>query len=108
MEPESSARVFAALSSPVRLQIMLWILDPRPNFPPQRDGDLVRDGVCVGAITDKTGLSQPTVSSHMKKLAAAGLVSGQKFGNWMFYKPDRAMLGRFGGAFSELAAFQPE
>ncbi|WP_299933035.1 metalloregulator ArsR/SmtB family transcription factor [uncultured Pelagimonas sp.] len=108
MDAESSAKVFAALSSPVRLQIMLWILDPRSHFPPQIDGDLVRDGVCVGAITEKTGLSQPTISSHMKKLAAAGLVRGQKFGNWMFYKPDRAMLGRYGGVFSELAAYQPE
>lgn len=86
---ESSARIHAALSSPVRLQILLWLMDPRPHFPEQRDGDLVEDGVCVGFITEKVGLAQPTVSAHMKKLSSAGLVTGKKIGNWIFYKPDR-------------------
>lgn len=86
---ESSAQVHAALSSPVRLQILLWLLDPRPHFPEQRDGDLVEDGVCVGFITEKVGLAQPTVSAHMKKLSSARLVTGKRIGNWIFYKPDR-------------------
>jgi len=98
MEGESTepvtaqAKVFAALSSPVRLQIMLWLLDPRPHFAPQVDGDLVEDGVCVGRIVDKLDLSQPTVSAHMKKLSAAGLVRGKKINNWIFYKPQRDVL----------------
>lgn len=107
VEPESSAKIFAALASPVRLQILLWLLDPRPHFPVQRDGELVKDGVCVGAITVKTGLTQPTISAHMKKLAEAGLVTGQKFGNWIFYKPDRDRLARFGGALQEAALKPP-
>lgn len=86
------AKIFAALSSPVRLQIMLWLLTPRAHFPEQRDGDLVEDGVCVGFITEKVGLSQPTVSAHMKKLAEAGLVRGKKINNWIFYKPQREVL----------------
>ncbi len=88
----AQAKVFAALSSPVRLQIMLWLLDPRPHFAPQVDGDLVEDGVCVGRIVDKLDLSQPTVSAHMKKLSAAGLVRGKKINNWIFYKPQREVL----------------
>ena len=98
---ESSAQVHAALSSPVRLQILLWLMDPRPHFPEQRDGDLVEDGVCVGFITEKVGLAQPTVSAHMKKLSGAGLVTGKKIGNWIFYKPDRK---RFGELASDLAS----
>lgn len=47
------------------------------------------DGVCVGFITEKTGLTQPTVSAHMKKLADAGLVRGKRIGNWVFYRPVR-------------------
>lgn len=90
------AAVFAALSSPVRLQILLWILEPHAHFPPQRDGDLVEDGVCVGFITDKVGLSQPTVSAHMKKLSQAGLVRGKKINNWIFYKPQREVIRRIG------------
>ena len=96
-----------ALSSPVRLQILLWLLDPRPNFPPQRDGDLVDDGVCVGFITDKVGLTQPTVSSHMKKLSEAGLVTGKRIGNWMFYKPDRERLAQLGIGFTAISRADP-
>lgn len=81
-----------ALGNEHRLAIMGWLLDPRANFPPQRDGDLVEDGVCVGFITQKTGLTQPTVTTHMQTLAAAGLVTSKKIKNWVFYKPNRAAL----------------
>ena len=96
MDQESTAAIFAALANPARLQILLWLLDARANFPKQRDGDLVDDGVCVGFITEKVGLSQPTVSSHMKKLAEVGLVNGKRIGNWMFYKPDRIVIEQLG------------
>ncbi|MCV0427715.1 MAG: helix-turn-helix domain-containing protein [Roseibium sp.] len=97
----------SALSSPVRLQILLWLLDPRSHFPEQRDGDLVEDGVCVGFITEKVGLSQPTVSSHMKKLAESGLVTGKKIGNWMFYKPVREHIADIGEALSNVSRSEP-
>jgi len=108
IDVESSAAVMAALASPVRLQILLWLLDPRPNFPRQRDGDLVEDGVCVGFITEKTGLTQPTVSSHMKRLSGAGLVTGKRIGNWIFYKPDRKRLSELGFALTSVSATAPE
>ncbi len=92
----SRTKAMAALASPVRFQILLWLLDPRAHFPEQTDGDLVDDGVCVGFITEKTGLTQPTVSSHMKKLADARLVTGKRIGNWIFYKPDRNQLADLG------------
>ncbi|MHA7772488.1 ArsR/SmtB family transcription factor [Roseibium sp. M-1] len=107
IDVKSSASAMSALASPVRLQILLWLLDPRPHFPPQRDGDLVADGVCVGFITDKVGLSQPTVSSHMKKLAEAGLVTGKRIGNWMFYKPDRLRLSGLGLALAKASEADP-
>ncbi len=71
---------------------MSWIMNPEVNFPPQEDGDLVQDGVCVGFITEKIGLSQPTVTSHMKILADAGLVSSKQIKNWVFYKPQSERL----------------
>lgn len=86
------ARVLRALANPHRLAILGWLLDPRAHFPEQRDGDLVEDGVCVAFITEKTGLSQPTVTSHMQALAAAGLVAPKRIKTWVFYKPDRAAL----------------
>jgi len=86
------AKQFQALSNDKRLQILEWILDPTEHFEPQVDGDLVADGVCVGRIVDKITLSQPTVTSHMKLLAEAGLVTSKKIKNWVFYKPDREAI----------------
>lgn len=81
-----------ALANPHRAQIMDWLLDPTCHFPPQRDGCRVADGICVGNITDKIGLSQPTVTSHMKTLESAGLVSSKKIKNWVFYKAQTGQL----------------
>ena len=79
-----------ALSSDKRFQILCWLLEPRDHFPRQTDGDLVEDGVCVQSITEKIGLTQPTVTSHMHALEKAGLVTSKQIKNWVFYKPDRA------------------
>ena len=89
---EDRARLHKALASGNRLQIIEWILNPRSHFEEQIDGDLVEDGVCIGRIVDKIGLSQPTVTSHMKVLAKADLVSSKKIKNWVFYKPNRTRL----------------
>ncbi|MFC4272690.1 helix-turn-helix domain-containing protein [Sneathiella chungangensis] len=94
-EAESTADILKALANINRLQILIWILDPRKYFPPQRDGDLVDDGVCVGFITERVGLSQPTVTNHMNILADAGLVTQKKIKNWVFYKPDREKIDEF-------------
>jgi DNA-binding transcriptional ArsR family regulator len=86
-----------ALSNRHRLTILIWLTDPESNFPPQSDGDLVEDGVCVGFITEKIGLSQPTVTTHMQALAKAGLVSSTKIKNWVYYKLDRVAIDSFLG-----------
>lgn len=75
-----------ALSNKNRLQILVWLKDPTGNFPPQVDGDLVKDGVCGCLIADKLGVSQPTVSEHLKILAQAGLIAGKRIKKWTFYK----------------------
>jgi DNA-binding transcriptional ArsR family regulator len=75
-----------ALSNKSRLQILTWLKDPTRNFPPQVDGDLVKDGVCGCFIADKLGVSQPTVSEHMRILSQAKLVRGKRIKKWTFYK----------------------
>jgi ArsR family transcriptional regulator len=82
----------AALASPKRLQVLEWLRDPRAHFPPQRDGDLVDDGVCVLFIANKLGVAQPTATAHMQALARAGLVTSIRIGQWTFYKRDEAAL----------------
>jgi DNA-binding transcriptional ArsR family regulator len=87
-EVMADAELFAALASARRLQVLEWLKDPRSHFPPQRDGDLVRDGVCVCFIADKLGVAQPTATAHMQRLARAGLVTSRRIGQWTFYKRD--------------------
>jgi len=84
--------VMAALASPKRLQVLEWLRDPRAHFPPQVDGDLVDDGVCVLFIANKLGVAQPTATVHMQALARAGLVTSKRIGQWTFYKRDEAAL----------------
>jgi DNA-binding transcriptional ArsR family regulator len=91
----ATAEVFRALASPKRLQILEWLRDPVAHFPPQRDGDLVTDGVCVIFIADKLGVAQPTATSHLQALARAGLVSPKRVGQWTFYKRDEAAIRAF-------------
>jgi len=75
-----------ALANERRLQILEWLKDPVANFPPQVDGDLVEDGVCAVWIAEKLGVSQPTLSEHMRVLTTAGLVRAKRIKQWTFYR----------------------
>ncbi len=74
------------MSNESRLQILTWLKDPTGNFPPQIDGDLVKDGVCGLLIARKLGVSQPTVSEHLRILSQAKLLEGKRIKKWTFYK----------------------
>jgi ArsR family transcriptional regulator len=88
----SPADVLRALANERRLQVLEWLKDPRAHFPPQVDGDLVRDGVCGLNLARKLGVSQPTLSEHMRVLAGAGLVRGKRIKQWTFYKRDERRI----------------
>jgi ArsR family transcriptional regulator len=81
-----------ALASDKRLQILAWLKDPVAHFPPQVDGDLVKDGVCGVLIAEKLGVTQPTLSEHLKVLTRAGLVRGKRIKQWTFYKRDEKRI----------------
>ncbi len=81
-----------ALANDRRLLILGWLKDPVGNFPPQRDGDLVKDGVCGVLIARKLGVSQPTLSEHMRVLTQSGLVRGKRLKGWTFYKRDERRI----------------
>lgn len=84
-----------ALSNPSRLQILAWLRQPTRHFPPQTDGDLVKDGVCGILIARKLHVSQPTASEHLKILMQAGLIRGKRVKQWTFYKRDDARIRKF-------------
>jgi ArsR family transcriptional regulator len=81
-----------ALANDKRLLILEWLKDPRAHFREQVDGDLVDDGVCSLFIAEKLGLSQPTVTVHMRVLVEAGFVRPKRMKQWTFYKRDDKRL----------------
>ena len=80
--PSELARGFNALGDPVRLRV-LSLLAAAPA------GE-----VCVCDFVEPIGKSQATISHHLKILADAGLVHGDRRGKWVWYSLDRAPAGR--------------
>ncbi len=81
-----------AVANDRRLLILHWLKDPRAHFREQTDGDLVEDGVCGVLIAEKLGVSQPTVSEHLRVLAHAGILRGKRIKQWTFYKRDEKRI----------------
>jgi ArsR family transcriptional regulator, arsenate/arsenite/antimonite-responsive transcriptional repressor len=76
-QAQATARVFKALADPARVRIVnLLATSPDP--------------VCVCEFTQALGLSQPTVSHHLKTLLQAGLLDREQRGTWAYYslRPD--------------------
>ena len=72
--------------------ILEWLKNPERHFPPQVDGDLVDDGVCVVFIAKKLRVSQPTATGHLKVLSQVGLVRAKRIKQWTFYKRDEKRI----------------
>ncbi len=68
-----------ALADPARLRLLSLI-------QAQADGE-----ACVCHLTEPLGLSQPTVSHHLKVLRQAGLVDRDQRGSWAYFRvvPER-------------------
>jgi ArsR family transcriptional regulator len=90
-----------ALANERRLQILEWLREPRKYFREQIDGDLVEDGVCGLLIAEKLGVSQPTVSEHMRVLTAAKLVRAKRIKQWTMYRRDEAAIAAVKRAIEE-------
>ena len=71
---ERLAHVFKALSDPTRVRLVSLIA--------------AHDGAeaCVCELIDPVGLSQPTVSHHLKQLVDAGLLEREQRGRWAYYR----------------------
>ena len=72
-DAQKLARMFKALGDPTRVRLLSMIA--------------ARSGgeACVCDLTEPVGLSQPTVSHHMKQLVDAGLVTREQRGKWAYY-----------------------
>ena len=90
----------AALNNPIRRKILEWLKD-RSNFPPALPEHADLEGVCVGYIQEKAGLSQSTVSNYMGLLKKAGFVSAERHGQWTFYRRNEANIQAFLKTFED-------
>lgn len=87
--------ILKAIANPARRQMLAWLKDPEKHFDEQHAGHPLCDGVCVGKIVEKTGLSQSTVSVYMDVLQRAGLVTSRRNGQWTFYSRNEEAIAAF-------------
>lgn len=87
-------KALTALNNPVRRQILSWLKD-RSNFPSALPEHADLEGVCVGYIQEKAGLSQSTISHYMGLLKDAGLVKSDRHGQFTFYRRDEGAIQAF-------------
>jgi ArsR family transcriptional regulator len=85
--------IMKALANPVRRDILAWLKDPAQHFQPQSHP--LEDGVCVGRIFERAGLSQSTVSAYLAMLQRAGLVTSKRIGQWVFYQRNEKTIREF-------------
>lgn len=82
-DAERMAAMFKALSDPVRLRLFSRVAS-HPG------GE-----ACVCDISD-VGVSQPTVSHHLKKLREAGLLTSERRGTWVYYRVEPSVVAAMG------------
>ena len=91
---ELSSRL-KAVADPARLQLLSILM--------------ASEGLraCTCDLTEPLGLSQPTVTHHLRKLLDAGLVSAERRGVWTYYRVEPSALAGLAAVLTpsqELAA----
>ncbi|MFE9740843.1 ArsR/SmtB family transcription factor [Streptomyces sp. NPDC006477] len=87
-DADTMAAMFKALADPVRLRLL-----SRVASHPSGEA-------CVCDIAD-VGVSQPTVSHHLKKLREAGLLTSERRGTWVYYRPAPGVLASLGAFLAD-------
>ncbi|MDO8143569.1 MULTISPECIES: helix-turn-helix transcriptional regulator [Isoptericola] len=84
------ARVFKALGEPARVRLLSIVAAQQGHE------------ACVCDLTEPVGLSQPTVSHHLKVLVDAGLLTRSQRGRWAYYAVAPGALDRTAAALGSL------
>lgn len=85
---QTLAKMFKALGDPTRVKLLSLIAA-------SEDGE-----ACICDMTEPVGLSQPTVSHHMKLLVEAGLAIREQRGKWAYYRVTPGVLGSLASALA--------
>jgi ArsR family transcriptional regulator len=73
-DAETVATTLKALADPTRLRLVSLVAAHEDQE------------ACVCDLTEPVGLSQPTVSHHLKILVEAGILSREQRGRWAYYR----------------------
>lgn len=84
-QAEALARDLAVLADPARLRLLSLLVT-------SESGE-----ACVCELVEPLGRSQPTVSHHLRILAEAGMIEGEKRGRWVWYRAVPERLGQVRG-----------
>ncbi len=80
-EVAATATLFSSLADPARVRIVNLLATSSA-------------AVCACDLQPALGLSQPTVSHHLKKLTESGLLDREQRGKWAFYSLNRNAIAR--------------
>jgi ArsR family transcriptional regulator len=83
-EAEATARVFKALGDPARVKILSLVAT-------------ADEPVCACEFTPALGLTQATVSHHLKKLTEIGLLDREQRGKWAYFSLNEDALEQLAG-----------
>ena len=88
-EAEQLATTLKALADPARLRLLSIVAASEGQE------------ACVCDLVEPIGLSQPTVSHHLKVLTEAGFLSRSKRGTWAYYRLQPGALARVAALLAE-------
>jgi ArsR family transcriptional regulator len=83
------AAVLKAVAEPTRLRLLSLVAGAESGE------------ACICDLTAPVGLSQPTVSHHMRILVDAGLLTREQRGKWAYYRLVDGAAERLAGALQE-------
>ena len=87
-QAEEVSALLKAVADPTRLQILAMIANSE------------NQEACVCDFTEPLGLTQPTVSHHIKKLAEVGLVNRERRGTWVWYSLNKTRWSQIAELFA--------
>jgi ArsR family transcriptional regulator, arsenate/arsenite/antimonite-responsive transcriptional repressor len=87
-EAAQLATIFRVLGEPTRLQLL-------SSIAAQPSGE-----VCACELVETLGLSQPTLSHHLKVMYEAGLLEKERRGTWIYYRIVSAQLEALRGVLA--------
>jgi ArsR family transcriptional regulator len=85
-DAESLARILKAVAEPARLQLLALIRSAEER--------------CACDLTEPVGLSQPTVSHHLKVLTEAGLITREQRGQWAWFRANEDRIRDLASLFA--------